>query len=68
MSALAGWSDRFRRGAGTFGDQSAAISKDAARLGSAGLKRLSEETEQHPLLAIGVAIGVGILIGMASRR
>jgi ElaB/YqjD/DUF883 family membrane-anchored ribosome-binding protein len=39
----------------------------AARYGSAALTRVTEETEQRPLLAIAVALGVGILIGMAAR-
>ena len=67
-SALAGWADRFRGTANALGDQSAAMSKDAARLGSAGLSRLSDETERHPLFALAVAVGVGILIGMVSRH
>jgi ElaB/YqjD/DUF883 family membrane-anchored ribosome-binding protein len=44
-----------------------AFGKDAARYGSAALTRVTEETEQRPLLAIAVALGVGILIGMAAR-
>ena len=35
-----------------------------------GLRRLieiSKETEQRPLIAVAVALGVGILIGMATR-
>jgi ElaB/YqjD/DUF883 family membrane-anchored ribosome-binding protein len=66
-SALFGWADRFRQGASSFGDQSTAFGKDAARYGSAALTRVTEETEQRPLLAIAVALGVGILIGMAAR-
>jgi ElaB/YqjD/DUF883 family membrane-anchored ribosome-binding protein len=66
-SALFGWADRFRQGASSFGDQSMAFGKDAARYGSAALTRVTEETEQRPLLAIAVALGVGILIGMAAR-
>jgi ElaB/YqjD/DUF883 family membrane-anchored ribosome-binding protein len=66
-SALFGWADRFRQGASTLGDQSTAFGKNAARYGSAALTRVSEETEQRPLLAIAVALGVGILIGMAAR-
>ena len=62
-----GWADRFRQGASSFGDQSTAFGKDAARYGSAALTRVTEETEQRPLMAIAVALGVGILIGMAAR-
>ena len=66
-SALNGWADRFRLGASALGDQSATIGKDAAKLGGAALQRVSHETEQHPLFALAVALGVGVLIGMASR-
>jgi ElaB/YqjD/DUF883 family membrane-anchored ribosome-binding protein len=65
-SALLGWSERFRQGASTLGDQSAALGKDAARYGAAALSQISKETEQRPLIAIAVALGVGILIGMAT--
>jgi hypothetical protein len=52
----------------SFGDQSAAIGKDAAKLGSSALKGLSHETERHPFFALAVAVGVGVLIGMVSRN
>jgi ElaB/YqjD/DUF883 family membrane-anchored ribosome-binding protein len=65
-SALLGWSERFRQGAGSLGDQSAAFGKDAARYGAAALNQISRETEQRPLVAVAVALGVGILIGMAT--
>jgi ElaB/YqjD/DUF883 family membrane-anchored ribosome-binding protein len=64
---LFGWANRFRQGASSLGDQSTAFGKDAARYGNAALTRISDETEQRPLLAIAVALGVGILIGMAAR-
>ncbi len=67
-SALGGWADRFRRSAASIGDQSAGFGKDAAKFGANALSRVSEETGTHPLFALAVAIGVGVLIGMASRR
>ena len=66
-SALSGWADRFRQGAGTVGDQSAAFSKDAARLGTIAIDRIGDESRQRPLVALAVAFGVGILVGMAVR-
>ena len=42
--------------------------KDAVRYGTAALSQISKETEQRPLIAIAVALGVGILIGMATRN
>jgi ElaB/YqjD/DUF883 family membrane-anchored ribosome-binding protein len=67
-SALSGWADRFRQGASTVGDQSAALGKDAAKLGAVALNRIADETGRRPLFALAVAVGVGILIGMAARN
>jgi ElaB/YqjD/DUF883 family membrane-anchored ribosome-binding protein len=67
-SALSGWADRFRQGASTVGDQSAALGKDAAKLGTVALNRIADETGRRPLFALAVAVGVGILIGMAARN
>jgi hypothetical protein len=66
-SALSTWADRFRQGADTVGDQSAALGKDAARLGTTVLDRIGDETRQRPLIAVAVALGVGVLVGMALR-
>ena len=66
-SSLFGWADRFRRNANTFGDQSSAFGKDAVELGRSTLSEVSARTGQHPLFALGVALGVGVLIGLASR-
>ena len=67
-SALSGWADRFHQGASTVGDQSAALGKDAAKLGTVALNRIADETGRRPLFALAVAVGVGILIGMAARN
>ena len=71
-SALSGWADRFRDNAGLVSGQSAALGKhlgkDAAKVGSAALSRIADETEHRPLFALGVALGVGVLIGIASRH
>jgi ElaB/YqjD/DUF883 family membrane-anchored ribosome-binding protein len=66
-SALTGWADRFRQGASTVGDQSSALGRDAARLGTVAINRIADETGRRPLFALGVAVGVGILIGIAVR-
>jgi ElaB/YqjD/DUF883 family membrane-anchored ribosome-binding protein len=64
-SALSSWVERFRQSASSLGDESAALGKDAARYGTAALNQISNETEQRPFIAVAVALGVGILIGMA---
>lgn len=66
-SSLIGWADRLRRSANTLGDQSSAFGKDAVDLGRTTLSEVSAKTERHPLFALGVALGVGVLIGLASR-
>jgi ElaB/YqjD/DUF883 family membrane-anchored ribosome-binding protein len=66
-SALSTWADRFRQGAGTVGDQSAALGKDAARLGTIALDRIGDESRRRPLVAVAVALAAGFLIGMAVR-
>jgi ElaB/YqjD/DUF883 family membrane-anchored ribosome-binding protein len=66
-SALSDWAGRFRQSASALSGQSATLGKDAARVGGAALGRLSDEAEQRPLVALAVALGVGILIGMATR-
>lgn len=66
-SALSTWADRFRQGAGTVGDQSAALGKDAARLGTMALDRIGDESRRRPLVAVAVALSAGLLIGMAVR-
>jgi ElaB/YqjD/DUF883 family membrane-anchored ribosome-binding protein len=66
-SALTGWADRFRQSASSLGGQSAALSKDAAKLGTAALDRLSREATPPHLVTLAVALGVGILIGLAVR-
>jgi ElaB/YqjD/DUF883 family membrane-anchored ribosome-binding protein len=67
-SALSGWADRFRQGTSTVGDQSAALGKDAAKLGAVALNRITDQTGRRPLFALAIAVGVGILIGIAVRN
>jgi hypothetical protein len=66
-SALSAVADRFRGGTVSLGD-AAKIGNEAARLGNDALRRLSKEVEQRPLVLLGVAVGVGILVGLISRR
>jgi ElaB/YqjD/DUF883 family membrane-anchored ribosome-binding protein len=65
-SALSSWADRFRHGTSSLGEQSAAYGKDAARYTTAALDQIASETERRPLIAIAIALGVGVLIGMAA--
>jgi hypothetical protein len=50
--------DRFGRGQRVAG----------TKIGSNALERVATQTKRRPLVTLAVAIGLGILIGMASRR
>ena len=57
---LSSIADRFRGGTHSMRDE-------AAKLGNDALRRLSNEVEHRPLVTLAVAVGVGILVGLASR-
>jgi ElaB/YqjD/DUF883 family membrane-anchored ribosome-binding protein len=67
-SALTNAADRFRDGAGAMGGEVARFGGEAAKLGNTAVRRLSDEVEQHPLITLAVAVGVGILVGLASSQ
>jgi ElaB/YqjD/DUF883 family membrane-anchored ribosome-binding protein len=67
-SALSGVAARFRGGADSFSEEAAQFGNDAARLGNQALRRLTREVEHRPLVTLGVAVGVGILVGLVSHR
>jgi ElaB/YqjD/DUF883 family membrane-anchored ribosome-binding protein len=61
--------DRFRKGGQAAGDRAGRLSDQAldlgAKYGSDALRRVTSQAEQRPLLTLGVAFGIGILIGAA---
>jgi ElaB/YqjD/DUF883 family membrane-anchored ribosome-binding protein len=61
--------DRFRKGRQAAGDQAGRMGNQAldlgAKYGSDALQRVASGAEQRPLFTIGVALGIGILIGAA---
>ena len=67
-SALNSMAERLRGGANSMRDEAAKIGSDAAKLGNDALRRLSDEVEHRPLVTLAVAVGVGILVGLASHR
>jgi ElaB/YqjD/DUF883 family membrane-anchored ribosome-binding protein len=64
--------DRFGRGQRAAIDEAASFGKEAvkisARAGNDALSRIATQAKTRPLAAFAVAIGVGILIGVAVRR
>jgi hypothetical protein len=61
--------DRFRSGRRVAGDEAVRLGNEAAkfgaRVGNDALERVASEVEHRPLVTLAVAIGIGILIGMA---
>jgi ElaB/YqjD/DUF883 family membrane-anchored ribosome-binding protein len=61
--------DRFRESGQAASDQAARLGGQAARLGASygsnALRRMAREAEDRPLVTLGVALGIGILIGAA---
>jgi len=67
-SALNGMAERLRGGANSMRDEAAKIGSEAAKLGNDSLRRLSNQVEHRPLVTLAVAVGVGLLVGLASQR
>ena len=68
-SAVTDIVDRFRSGRRLAGDEAVRFGNEAAKFGAKvgndALERMASEVEHRPLVTLAVAIGVGILIGMA---
>jgi ElaB/YqjD/DUF883 family membrane-anchored ribosome-binding protein len=62
--------ERFRSGRRLAGDEAVRFGNEAAKFGAKvgndALDRVASEVEHRPLITLAVAVGVGILIGMAS--
>jgi ElaB/YqjD/DUF883 family membrane-anchored ribosome-binding protein len=63
--ALANIMKRVRESAVDVGES---VAEEATRYGTDAFKKLTTEVEQRPLIMLGVAAGVGYLVGLASRR
>jgi len=67
-SAISEIVDRFRNGRRLAGDEAVRVGNQAvkigAKIGDDALHRIASEVEHRPLVTLGVAIGVGILIGI----
>jgi ElaB/YqjD/DUF883 family membrane-anchored ribosome-binding protein len=44
------------------------VTEEAARFGTDAFKKLTDEVENRPLVMLGVAAGLGFLVGLANRR
>jgi ElaB/YqjD/DUF883 family membrane-anchored ribosome-binding protein len=64
--------DRFRTGQRLAVDEAASLGNEAVktgvRIGNDALERIATQARHRPLVTLAVAVGVGILIGIAGRR
>jgi hypothetical protein len=64
--------DRFGEGKRLGVDEVARVGNEAVKIGASvgsdALERIATQAKNRPLVTLAVAIGVGILIGMAGRR
>lgn len=64
--------DALRRGKRRAADEAVGFGKEAARLGSDfgndALDRVAAQAKSRPFAALAVAVGIGVLIGIAYRR
>jgi ElaB/YqjD/DUF883 family membrane-anchored ribosome-binding protein len=67
-SVLSSLVEQFRGGASSMGGEAAKFGNEAAKLGNDALRRLSKEVEHRPLVTLGVALGVGLLVGLVAMR
>jgi ElaB/YqjD/DUF883 family membrane-anchored ribosome-binding protein len=67
-SVLSNIAERFRGSAGSMSDEASKFGSDAAALGIDALRRLSKEVAQRPLFLLGVAVAVGLLVGLTGHR
>ena len=61
-SALNAVAERFR--GISVGDEAARIGNEAAKFGNYAVRRVSKEVAHRPLIALGIAVGVGVLLGL----
>lgn len=48
-------------------DRAQSMSNDVAKMGNKALGRVSKEIDQHPLLTLAIAAGIGFIAGLSRR-
>ena len=67
-STLSSVAEGLRGRADSMSNDVAKLGGEAARLGQRALRRVAGEVEHRPLITLAVAVGVGILVGLASYQ
>jgi len=67
-TALEDITARVRNGAGYAADEAARLGRRASAAGRESYAYLKSEVDAHPLVVLGVAAGIGILIGASLYR
>jgi ElaB/YqjD/DUF883 family membrane-anchored ribosome-binding protein len=68
-NTLSDLADRFRGiNAGAVGSEALKFGNAAAQVGNDVVRRVANEVERRPLTALAVVAGIGILLGLSSRR
>jgi hypothetical protein len=64
--------DRFTRGRRVAVDEATSLGNEAVRFGtkagSDALDRIADQAKHRPLVTLAVAVGIGVLIGFATKR
>ena len=60
--------ERFRNGAERFGKEATRLGHRATALGEISIDRFAKEVGLHPFMVVGIAVGLGALIGAAQYR
>jgi hypothetical protein len=60
--------ERFRTGAGRVGKEAVRLGHRASALGELSLDRFAKNVGVHPLMVVGIAVGLGAIIGAARYR
>jgi ElaB/YqjD/DUF883 family membrane-anchored ribosome-binding protein len=66
--ALSELIDKLRGGARSLTDEAAKFGTGAAKASNVALHRVGDEVGRRPLVALAIASGIGILLGLSRRR
>jgi hypothetical protein len=64
-AGLSAMAEGVRGRASVVGDEAARMGGEITKLGNTALRRLSDEVAQRPLFTLAIAVGIGVLLGIA---